>query len=745
MSSPSETSTTSPLAYDTYELASITLCLREDLNFYIREYGGRPACVIEDQLTSRFYRVGLAEYTFLSLLDGRMTFAGALGKCAAILKADAISEERATSLCQWLVQSGLASTMHSRSVDRLDTAARTAKETRRAGLISLLSQRLPLFCPQGIVDSLNSTIGWLLSAPMIFLWLILISVGVGTIAVDWERFRTASTGIVSRDNWIWLAGTWLTLKLIHETAHALMCTRFGGHVREAGITLMMFVPLPYVDVTSSWRLASKWHRILVSSAGMLAEMALAAIAAIVWSQTQAGMLNQTAFNVMMSAGLTTLVVNANPLMRFDGYYILSDFLEQPNLAAHGQQAILHFGRSWVLGLSSTPPKYPEGHRWITIIYGVAAFLWRILVNVGIVITAEYMLFGAGVALAVGMIFYSVVRPICRLIWFVARGSERHHFSRMRFAVVVAFSSAVIWLGATFLPRFGSEQVSGVVDFSPKTEIRTRVSGFVDQYEVNHGDQVQAGQVIARLRNDEIELKIQELRSDVALSLHRSAVFLTKQEVAAWQVEQENLVALHSRLHELELQIAALTVTCDRDGIILMERQDHIRGAYLSTGQLVATIGSPLNMEIIAAIDQNSHAALSLKNLQSVCVHVEGRGTECFNATLQRIDPQATREMPHPALGAHAGGDLDVRMKVSAEKKNQQTHPYEFLEPRFLVHVSLPQSPDYHLLPGQLVTLALSSDNETLGSHLRRSVENWWNSRTRFGYLEWYRDMASLSR
>lgn len=743
MSSPIESVVTPALAYDTYELATITLQLREDLNIYIREYGGRPTCIIEDQLTSRFYRVGLAEYTFLSLLDGHTTFAGALGKCAAILKADAISEERATSLCQWLVQAGLATTMHSRSADRATESARKAQKARRSGLMSLISQRIPLFCPQAFVETFNREMGWLFSGPMLLLWMILIGTGASTVFVEWDRLCSATSGVISRDNWLWLAGTWFVLRVIHESGHALMCARFGGYVREAGVNLMMLIPLPYVDVTSSWRFASKWQRILVSSAGMLAEMGLAAIAAIVWSKTQPGMLNQTALNVMLSAGFTTLVFNANPLMRFDGYYILSDLLEQPNLASHGQQELLHLGRYWGLGLNSVPPRYPEGHRWISIVYGIAAFVWRIVLNIGIVVTAESMLFGAGAGLAVGMIFQMILRPAFNLFRFVLFGSEREHPSRVRFASVVIGTTYMLWAAVTLLPWFGSTQVSGVVDYSPKTEVRTRVSGFVDHYEVRHGEHVRAGQVIARIVNNDLLLNVRDLRTAMALSEHRAATYLTQQKVAAFQVEEETLASLRTRLRELEEQVEGLTLMCDHDGIILMESKDHIRNDYLVMGQLVATIGKTSNLEVLATVDQDTHRALPLEEHPQVRMHIEGRDGEWIGSTIDRVDPQATREIPHQALGAHAGGELDVRIKAASEALSHQTQPYEFVHPRFLVHVRLPQDLQSQLLPGQPVKLSLTTQEETLGGHLRKTIEKWWNNRSELRYLDWYRDVASI--
>jgi hypothetical protein len=177
----------------------------------------------------------------------------------------------------------------------------------------------------------------------------------------------------------------------------------------------------------------------------------------------------------------------------------------------------------------------------------------------------------------------------------------------------------------------------------------------------------------------------------------------------------------------------------------MESKDHIRNDYLMMGQLVATIGQTENLEVVATVDQDTHRSLSPEEHPTVRMHIDGRGDEWIGTKMDRIDPQATREIPHPALGAHAGGDLDVRVKAATESHAQPSQPYEFVQPRFLVHVRLPKELQAQLLPGQPVKLALATREESLGGHIRRSLEKWWNNRSDQRYLDWYRDVASVKR
>ena len=716
--------------HSTYQLSGIILHVRDDLNILLREYQGQTVFVIEDELNSSYYRMGLAEYTFLTLLDGRTTFATALGKTASIMKEKALSEDQAAGFCQWLVQSGLASTHQSRSISRLEEDAQRGKRKRFKSRFSAATQRLPLFKPDRLISSLTTVFGWLFSGMMGVFWLLLIGSGIVALAVHWNRFCEATSHVISRDNWLWLGLTWLTLKIVHELAHGIACQKFGGHVREAGVMLIVFIPLPYIDVTSSWRFGSKYQRMLVSSAGMMAELALAAMAAIIWSQTEPGLLNQNAYNIVFSAGLITLIFNANPLMRFDGYYILADYLELPNLSMHGQQALKTLARRWGLGLKGTPIEYPEGRKKTILIYGIAAFLWRILICVGLVLMADALLFGAGVILATLMVIVWVVVPTFRLLKFVAVGNRREHPSRTRFCSLLLFVGLAIWGVMSYVPWFGLTSAPFVIDYHARTEVRTSVSGFVDHIFVRTGEVVQKGKPIARLKNIELETSLERIDRDILISTRRADIFLHKKETAAWLVEKETLESLRKRQREVRKQKESLLIVAPRHGMVLNSDLKDLLHTWLDVGDQVATLGPEDEQELLSLVSQFHHDAFLKREGGKVEIHIDGTGLTRIPARLSSVSPKATREFPHPALGAHAGGPLEIRVRMVQEQDSEkQKQEFELLEPHFLARIQIPPTLKRDLAAGQTGRVAFRLQNETVGMYLGRSLYQWWNRRT----------------
>ncbi len=715
-------------SHSTFQLGTIVLQVRDDIDVLVREYGGQPTYILEDELTSKYYRIGAAEYTFLSLLDGRNSFATALGRTAAIMKQDALTEDRAAAFCKWLVQNGLASTEQSRSIARLDELAQQGEAQRRRGRWSILTQRFPLFYPRKSIEFLGRAFGWMFGGVFALLWLGLVIAGVTAIVFDWDRFRQASATIISRDNWIWLIATWLVLKVVHECAHAVACRRFGGTVREVGVLFIVFVPLPYVDVSSAWRFASKWQRIVTSAAGMMAEMAIAAIAALVWSQSSTGLVSQNAINVIFSAGVVTLLFNANPLMRFDGYYILTDLLELPNLYTHGRHALLQIGRRWGLGLKSIPQEFPEGHRGTILAYGFAAFIWRIFICIGLVLAADALFYGLGTLIALLAVAGWLLLPIVKLLRFVIFGSKTEQPSRVKFATWVAVLLAIGFALNQWVPWYSSTTAPIVVDYYPQTELRTPVSGFVDDVLVKDGQQVCEGQVLFRLRNDELVTELEELKYDITLARQRMNVFLDRKQIASLQVEQDMIEALEKRWQELQQQISQLVVKAPNDGVVLDGDVSRLRGTYVPAGKLLVQLGTSNGTEVLAMIDQKNEEFFRREIGHDVEIHIDGTGVKWLRATLVHVSPRTTRTVPHPALAANAGGPLEVRTTNRNEQdSNETTTRYELLHPHFLSRVNF-DSNQSSCRPGMTGTLAFFSRDGTVGHHVQRIIRTWWNDR-----------------
>ena len=231
-------------------------------------------------------------------------------------------------------------------------------------------------------------------------WLAVIATGAAQVATDWPRFSRGFEGILARDNWLWLFGVWAVLKIVHEFSHGNFCRHFGAAVREVGVIFILFVPMGYVDATASLGLPSKWRRMIVSAAGLYAEFFVAALAAIAWAHTGPGQLGAALHNAIVTGTVVTLFFNANPLMRFDGYYLLSDALEIPNLATRGRAWFMRVLMWLLTGDASARPAWPrERDEWIVAIYGLASSVWQTVVLAGLLVSASALMRGGGLLLA----------------------------------------------------------------------------------------------------------------------------------------------------------------------------------------------------------------------------------------------------------------------------------------------------------------------------------------------------------
>ncbi|MDH3717280.1 MAG: hypothetical protein OES79_04080, partial [Planctomycetota bacterium] len=375
------------------------LVLRSDLVFIPKRVAGEPFYLIEDRTRSRFFDIGLPEYTLISFLDGKTTIGEALSLLAKARPELALTEQEAASICKWLIDAELAYTFESVRSQRLAEAAKTHDRKKILATWNPLCSKVPLLYPNRFFDQIHPWLGWINSLPAALVILLVAVAAMYRVQLHWDELAAASAGIFSPGRWLWLVLCWLMLKIVHELAHGLACKKHGGAVHEAGVMFILFAPLAYVDVTSSWRFDSKWQRIHVAAAGMYVELFIAAVAAILWTVTGPGLFNDICFNLLLMASLTTLAFNANPLMRFDGYYILSDLLEIPNLYGDGQQYVRYLGRRYLMGVRTESPLEFELRDLFVRVYGVASLFWRIFICAVMVMAAATLFHGIGLILA----------------------------------------------------------------------------------------------------------------------------------------------------------------------------------------------------------------------------------------------------------------------------------------------------------------------------------------------------------
>jgi len=701
------------------------ITLRKDLHFSVQYYCGKPCYLIEDPQEIQFYRVGIPEGTFLSMLDGKTSLDDVLRQSAALGK-DAFSEEEAMQIVHWLLEVKLA---HPSGLISLEEQKDEGTTPRRGGF-NPLAIRIPLVHPDRFFTAALPWCAWLFEPATWGVWLCACLGAVWHLISSWGIFTKELQSVVAPHNWPSLMIAWVFLKILHEGAHGMVCKKYGGIISEMGIMILWCMPVPYVDVTSAWAFRSKRQRIYTALAGIYAELFVAALAALFWSHSGPGWIHYWCVHIVVIAGISSLLFNGNPLMRFDGYYVLMDLLEIPNLYGFGQQ----FWRS-VRGkiLSGIPVVFPGDTPWqrqIIAGYGLIAALWRCIVYLSLTI----------LTLAIFPVDES------HLIWFILAivtavafwrfkknyqsPSPREKPSPLRHVLV---GGAGFLLVGVMLLGFSTPfrlTAPGIVEYKPLQVIRNYSPGFVRKIEVHSGQALKPGQVIAVLANEELDYELADLKRKIAISQLNLRTFQHKDDIAGLKSEQQKLEALEKRRDEKIEQVSRLVVRAPVPGVIVNRQPESLLGKYLSEGSEVVLLGDENYKEIRVAVDQDDADAFFEQVGKPVWIRAGGN---ILSSPLSRIEPRATLEPLHPALAATKGGPLPVQRKAkeSPDKKNEaDQESYELLAPQFAGEVALSLEQSALFAAGQRTEVSFSPQGQSLGDFLFTRFQRWCRDKVR---------------
>ena len=491
-----------------YRIAELRLKLRSVVQEYRQDYRGQRWHLLRDPATNTFSRIDAASYAFVARLDGQRSVDRAWQESVAELGDDAPTQGEAVSLLGRLYQANLLQA--DVPPDAATLFERQRKRVRKevgGYLKNILFARFPLFDPDPLLDRWMPIAGALFSPIGLAAWLGLMSWALVSLAGHGQSLWQQAQGVLSPSNLPLLYACMVAIKLAHELGHGFACKRFGrrdptgGEVHTLGVMLMVFTPLPYVDASSCWALRSKWRRAAVAAAGMYIELAVAAVAAIVWVRATPGsQVEAMSYNLLFIAGVSTVLFNANPLIRFDGYYILSDLLETPNLARRGFEYWQYLAKKYLFGVRR-PRRiaHTAGERPLLLIYAVAALVYRVVLMVGIFLfVAEQLFFVAMVLTGISLAMWVLV-PLgksCgtspgRRSW-LERGPARWRGARGLACVLVA------GVGLVPVPDRGVGQ--GVVEAAVSRSVVAPVDGMLRHLPESGETIERAGAIVVRLEN-----------------------------------------------------------------------------------------------------------------------------------------------------------------------------------------------------------------------------------------------------
>ena len=404
--------------------------------------------------------------------------------------------------------------------------------------------------------------------------------------------------------------------------------------------------------------------------------------------------------------------------------MLSDLLNIPNLYTDGQQYTSGIWKRIVLGEPRRPLDWRGWKGWAVRIYGVMAAFWRVVVAVSLSIAASVMFHGAGIVLSVLALAGWLMVPVMQ----VAKGQLHGNATfgnRWRGLLVTSVVLGAVVAGLVFIPWPGDRTVPAIVQYEPLSILRAESAGFVDEILVDNGQQVEEGQLLVRLRNRDLEVELKELKSELARSIAAQRMYLEQDELASARIEERNQIEQQRRIDERTQQLDALNVRAPHSGRVIARRLRSTFGKYLEPGTPIVEVANDQEKEIQLSIAQTDVTAY--REAVNEEVHIYLSGVDNFDGQLLRVEPRALRKPKHESFCVPNGGPVSV---IVASTSEEEGTTYEYVRPRFLAHVSLPDALTTKLRAGQSGYVSLPADDVSLGKGAYRLVANWVEEKTR---------------
>lgn len=705
-----ETLVTMSVDHRVSEISTSRPRLRRDVRTHYQEYRGRPSYIIEDTSKGRYFHVGFPEHQFIQCFDGRTTISQALARNAATQGEDALTEQQGDQLLRWLVDNDLLESETSGQGERRREQLTRQKAKQPINpLAKLIFFKVTLGCPDRLLTVAERRLGWIFGVPGFLLWAALILYTGIQLLPQWDRFVSSAGQVIAPGSAVRLVIVYALLKVLHEFGHGLATKRFGGQVPEWGVQMLAFItPLAYVDASSSWKFSSKWKRIVVAAAGMYIEVGVACFCILGWLNTDPGPLNTSLHSAVIAATLVTLLFNANPLMRFDGYYILNDLIGIPNLGTKGQLYLKWAGKRVFLGMSDLPmPPAARQHPVAVPVYGVLAAIWKIIIWIGITILISLLFKGAGLAIAIASFTFAVVTSTVKFFRFLFQKSSGVKLSRALTRLGIVF--ALLTVALLFVRINPTGKALAVVEYAKRESIRAGVRGIVVGVYVKEGDRVKKGDLLAELANPDEKAERDQLALELASARVRARSFYQQEELSAYQAELETIHGLEQKLDESNRYLKATRVTAPIGGRVIGRNLISLPGRWLRVGDEIISIAEAEEKALLVSFRQKDIQAVIERENPGITLRLRGRSGE-IPGILDRIESKATRAVPHAVLAAPNGGPLALRSASDPDSEREReisnsgarsdsdldyfaglddpSQTFELAQPRFVARASL---------------------------------------------------------
>ena len=675
--------------------------MRPDLTANHHRYQGRMYWVVKDPVGLQYFRFQEEEFAILQMIDGSASLDDLKERFEREFPPQKITVEELGQFIGMLHKSGLVIADVAGQGRQLKKRRDERKRKELLGaLANILAIRFKGIDPDRLLNWLYPKIRWMYGRTAVVCCGLLAFSALLLVMVNFETFQSKLPSFHSffgAENWFWLGITLAITKIIHEFGHGLTCKHFGGECHEMGVMLLVLTPCLYCNVSDSWMLPNKWHRAYIGAAGMYIEVVIASVCTFIWWFTEPGLLNYVCLSTMFVCSVSTLMFNANPLLRYDGYYILSDLTEIPNLRQKATTILSRKLGSWCLGLEEPDdPFLPQRNQVFFALYSVAAAIYRWVVLFSILwflytVLEPYGLKVVSQLIAGFSVAGLIVQPLWKLGKFFYVPGRLDQVKRVRLQATLAVLAAVA--AAIFLVPLPHKVICSLSIKARDAEpVYVSVPGVLEKILVAPGDRVKANQPLAELSNSDIEIEIAGLEAEQAenesqlRSLRRIRL---EDSSAALQIPQvaDMLASIKKQLAQKKADRKLLELRAPIAGTVLpppenpkqptegelanwhgmpLERRN--LGALLTESVLLCQIGDPRKVEAAIVIDQDDIEFV--KEGQSLEIKLDELPGRTFTTKLMKIGPPL--KAPPKALSNKTGGDLPTKTDESGRERLMST-------------------------------------------------------------------------
>lgn len=660
-----------------HRVAGQRLRLRPSVSLRRQRFRGEPWFVAQDGFTNTFFRFRPEAYDFIARLDGTKTVEDVWLGCLKRSPDTTPGQGEVVSMLAQLYQANLLAADTAADTKRLfERHQKRVRQEIASQVFGVFFLRIRLFDPDRWLTRSWPWLRWLATAPAVLGWLAIVLTGLTMVFSHWDRALDQSQAVLAPGNLLLLYAAFAVAKLIHEFGHAYAVKAFGGEVHAMGVTLLVFTPIPYVDATAAWAFRERWKRVVVGLGGMIPELAYAGLAAVVWSMTGPGTLNSLAYNTMIVASVSTVIFNLNPLLRFDGYYILSDLTDSPNLQTRAMREWLHLFEKYALGVNvlESAARTKRESVWLAV-YGVASWAYRLLVTVTIILLVADRYFGIGLLAGIVTFIGAFVMPAVKSVRYLAREPRIERERKRAWLVSAALLAAVVvLLGVVPFPHHF--RAPGVARVAGSMDIYTPVAGWVVQTPATSGSPVGQGAALLRMESPELDFALAAARGDLEETKGRERQMLADFAggIEPMRVRRQ---ASEQRLAQLESDRAQLHLNAPVTGEWVAPTSEDWSGLWLARGvRLGEIVGRGPAWEFFTVVSQEDASSLFGAAKEGAEVRFTGSAGEVLAVKEWRVVPGRQEILPSPALGWSGKGPIRVR-----QDDNYGVHA---AEPFFLV-------------------------------------------------------------